>query len=132
MLGLAHVGALEVLESRGLLRCVKEYVGISAGSLVSFCMCIGYTISEMRSLNNAFDFRLIQNLDPETILSFMDSYGLDDGQNFDKLLSVLLRAKNISPEITFGEFAKQFPGQPQPRISGRPARHRHGTTGLLD
>jgi len=116
MLGLAHVGALEVLESRGLLRCVKEYVGISAGSLVSFCMCIGYTISEMRSLNNAFDFRLIQNLDPETILSFMDSYGLDDGQNFDKLLSVLLRAKNISPEITFGEFAKQFPGQPQPRI----------------
>ena len=116
MLGLAHVGALEVLESQGLLRCVKEYIGISAGSLVSFCICIGYTISEMRSINNSLDFRLMQNLELETIFSFLECYGLDNGSNFEKLLCILLRAKNLSPEITFAEFAKQFPDRPQPRI----------------
>ena len=116
MLGLAHIGALEVLESEGLLRCVKEYVGISAGSMAAMCLCVGYTIHELHTINNSLDFTLIQNLDPETMLSFMDSYGLDDGRNFDKLLSVLLRAKNLSPEITFGEFAQQFPENPQPRI----------------
>ena len=116
MLGLAHVGALEVLESQGLLRCVKEYIGISAGSLVALCICVGYTVSEMRNINNALDFRLMQNLDLETMLSFLDSYGLDNGQNFEKLLNILLRAKNLSPEITFAEFAEQFPERPQPRI----------------
>jgi len=116
MLGLAHIGALEVLEARGLLRCVKEYIGISAGSMAAMCLCIGYTISELRTINNSLDFSLVQNLDPETMLSFMDSYGLDDGRNFDKLLSVLLRAKNLRAEITFGEFAQQFPASPQPRI----------------
>ena len=116
MLGLAHVGALDVLESQGLLRCVKEYIGISAGSLVALCICVGYTVSEMRNINNALDFRLMQNLDLETMLSFLDSYGLDNGQNFEKLLNILLRAKNLSPEITFAEFAEQFPERPQPRI----------------
>ena len=116
MLGLAHIGALEVLESEGLLRCVKEYIGISAGSMAAMSLCIGYTIGELHTINNGLDFTLIQNLDPEMMLTFMDSYGLDDGRNFDKLLSILLRAKNLSPEITFGEFARQFPENPQPRI----------------
>jgi len=116
MLGLAHVGALEVLESHGLLRCVREYVGISAGSMAVMSLCIGYTVSELRTINNSLDFSLIQNLNPETILSFMESYGLDDRQNFDKLRKIILRAKGLSPEITFGEFAEQFPMNPQPRI----------------
>ena len=116
MLGLAHVGALDVLESHGLLRCVKEYVGISAGSLVAFSICIGYTIAEMRNINNKFDFQLMQNLDPETMLSFMNSYGLDDGRNVDKFLGILLRMKGLSEEITFAEFTQQFPDRPQPRI----------------
>ena len=116
MLGLAHVGALDALESRGLLRCVKEYVGVSAGALVAFGICIGYTVAEMRSINTAFDFSLIQNLDPEALFMFMESYGLDNGQNFDKLLSILLRKKGLSPTITFAEFAQQFPDRPQPRI----------------
>ena len=116
MLGLAHVGALDVLESHGLLRCVKEYVGISAGALVAFGICIGYTMTEMRQINTGLNFSLIQNLDPESIFTFMDTFGLDDGSNFDKLLGVLLRTKGLSPAITFAEFAHQFPHSPQLRI----------------
>ena len=116
MLAAAHVGALEVLKERGHLKCVKEYLGISAGALFAFCLCIGYSLSELRALITVFNFTKIQNLEPEIIFSFIESYGIDDGANIEKLLSVLLRAKGLSPEITFQEFSEKFPEQPAPRI----------------
>jgi NTE family protein len=116
MKGIAHVGALEVLEERGLLRCVKEYIGTSAGALIGFCMCIGYTLSELRAICMELDFSLAQNLDPEIIVQFLENFGFDDGANTDKLLTVLLKAKRIDPNITFEEFARQFPNSPRLRV----------------
>jgi NTE family protein len=116
ILGVAHIGALEVLQERGKLKCVKEYLGISAGAIVAFCLCIGYTLSELRALITVFNFTKIQNLEPEIMFSFVESYGFDDGANIDKLFTVLLRAKGLSPEITFREFSEKFPNHPSLRI----------------
>jgi predicted acylesterase/phospholipase RssA len=116
MRGLAHVGALEVLEERGLLNCVKEYLGTSAGALIAFSVCIGYTLSEMRTLCIALDFSLVQNIDPEVVFNCMESYGFDDGANTEKLLTVLLKAKGIPINITFEEFAERFPNAPRLRV----------------
>jgi len=116
MLGIAHIGALEVLQERGYLKCVREYIGTSAGAFLAFCICIGYTLSELRALITVFNFTQIQNLEPEIMFGFIESYGIDNGANIEKLLGVLLRAKGLSPEITFQEFSKQFPGQPSLRI----------------
>lgn len=116
MKGIAHVGALEALEERGLLKCVKEYIGTSAGALIAFCMCIGYTLSELRAICMELDFSLAQNLDPEIIMQFLENFGFDDGANTDKLLTVLLKAKRIDTNITFEEFAQQFPNSPSLRV----------------
>ena len=116
MKGISHVGALEVLEERGLLNCVKEYIGTSAGALIAFCMCIGYTLSELRAICMELDFSLAQNLDPEVIMQFLENFGFDDGANTDKLLTVLLKAKHIDPNITFEEFSRQFPNSPSLRV----------------
>ena len=116
MKGLAHVGALEVLQERGLLRCVKEYIGTSAGALISFCMTLGYTLSELRTLCTMFDFTLLQNLDPETILQFPERFGLDDGKNVEKLLGILMRTKGISPDLTFEEVVGALPTTPRLRV----------------
>jgi NTE family protein len=97
----SHIGALQYLESKGLLKSVKEYVGVSAGAFIGFCLAIGYTISELRMLCILFDFSLIRNLDPEAALLFPTTFGLDDGQNLTKLLITLLKAKNQSPDMTF-------------------------------
>ena len=112
MKGLSHIGALEALDEKGLLRCVKEYIGTSAGALIAFCIVCGYTLAEMRPLCTQFDFTLIQNLDPDIILQFPEKFGFDNGANVEKLLDVLLKTKGISPEITFEEFAAKFPDQP--------------------
>lgn len=116
MRGLSHIGALQVLESKGLLRCVKEYVGTSVGALVAFAIAIGYTLSELRTLCILLDFTLVQNLDPEIILQFTERWGFDDGSNVEKFLGVLLRTKEMSPDITFEEFVKNHPDHLQFRV----------------
>ena len=112
ILGITHIGALEVLEERGLLRCVREYLGVSAGSMLAFTLSLGYTIAEIRELNFGLDYTLIQNLDPENMFLNMESYGIDNGQNFDRLLGIVLKAKGLPLEITFAEFAAKFPDRP--------------------
>ena len=74
---LAHLGSLDVLEKKGLLRSVTEYVGVSAGAFVGFCLVIGYTITELKMLCSVFDFGLIRNLDPESALEFPSSFVFD-------------------------------------------------------
>jgi predicted acylesterase/phospholipase RssA len=108
---LAHLGALDILETKGLLRAVKEYVGVSAGSFVGFCLVIGYTITELKMLCSVFDFGLIRNLDPESALEFPSSFGFDKGDNLIKLLHSLLRIKKLSPTLTFREWAETHPNE---------------------
>jgi len=116
MMGIAHVGVLEVLEQKGLLKHVKEYVGISAGALISFCITIGYTLSELRSLCSVLDFTQTQSLDIDTILQFPDALGLDNGKNVERFLGVLIRAKGLKDTITFEEFYMKRPSAPKLRI----------------
>ena len=97
----AHLGALQFLESKGLLKAVKEIVGVSAGAFIGFCLAIGYTVSELRLLCILFDFSLIRNLDPEAAFLFPSTLGVDDGQNLTKLLITLLKAKNLSSDLSF-------------------------------
>jgi len=116
MFGIAHIGALEVLQQQGQLKCVREYIGTSAGAFIAFCLSIGYTLSELRALITVFNFTQIQNLEPEIMFGFFESYGIDDGTNLEKLLGILLRAKGVSAEITFREFAEKYPERPALRI----------------
>jgi NTE family protein len=103
--GFAHIGALEVLEEHGLLHAVKEYLGISAGALCAFAVCIGCSLKEIRGIGTGLDFGQIRDLDPETVLNFPDTFGLDTGANLEKLLIALLKGKGLEPNITFQELA---------------------------
>lgn len=116
MKGIAHVGALEVLEERGHLKHVKEYIGTSAGAMIGMCMCIGYTLPELRELNLRFDFTLIQTLEPESILDLPNSFGLDTGENLDKLIGALLKTRGLSANSTFAELAAAKPALPRLRV----------------
>ena len=110
MKGLAHIGALEVLQERGHLRAVKEYVGISVGSLIAYMLCVGCTLGEIRLTAQLLDLGTIRDLDPETIVSFPETFGFDTGANVDKLLTAILRAKQLPADITFEGLAKRRAG----------------------
>ena len=116
MKGISHVGALEVLKERGLLRRVQEYIGTSAGALIAFALCIGYTLPEIHTLCIALDFTLTQNIEPDNLFRCMETYGFDDGINAEKLLVVLLKAKGLPPTLTFEELAATLPDAPRLRV----------------
>ena len=103
--GFAHIGALEVLEAQGLLKSVKEYIGISAGAMCAMTVSIGCPLKDVRRIISELDFSQIRDLDPETILNFPETFGLDTGVNLEKFLTVILRARGLDPAITFRELA---------------------------
>lgn len=116
MKGLAHIGALEVLAEKGILRTVREYIGISAGALCAFCMCVGCSVEELRVVTELLDFSQVQDLEVETMAQFPETFGLDTGANLEKLIKAILRAKGLAATITFAELAAQRPTLPRLRM----------------
>ena len=108
--GFAHVGALESLDKAGLLTSVREYIGISAGALCCLCLCIGCSLPELRKIVSLLDFSLIRDIDPETILNFTETFGIDTGANVTKLLCAILKGKKLSPTCTFAELGEKALG----------------------
>lgn len=106
---IAHVGALLRLEQAGMLKAVREYIGVSAGAWLCFCLCIGYNLRTIKILCKEFDFGLLRNLDPELILNMFDSFGIDDAANLRKLLESLLRQQALPIECTFEQLYKERP-----------------------
>ena len=52
---MAHVGALLELSKRIPLKAIKEWMGVSAGSLMAMCLCIGYTLEDLVDFSLRFD-----------------------------------------------------------------------------
>ena len=107
MRAVAHIGALQILESNNLLSQVKEYVGVSAGAFLAFCLVIGYTLKEIQHIVLSFDFHLIRNITPESMMEFPTSFGVDSGEKLLKLLHSIMRIKGVSLELTFAELSKE-------------------------
>lgn len=103
MRAVAHLGALQVLEAQNLLSQVQEYIGVSAGAFLSFCLCIGYSLKELQQIVLSFDFQLIRNITAESMVEFPMTFGVDNGEKLQKLMNSVMRIKGISQDITFAE-----------------------------
>jgi NTE family protein len=99
----AHSGSLKALEEEGMLKSVKEYVGVSAGAMLALCLSIGYSVETLASLCLKFDFTVIRTLEPETMLSFFETLGLDSGHRLQRLIESILHQKGLLPTTTFSE-----------------------------
>ena len=97
----AHVGALKGLNDKGYLRFIREYIGVSAGALLSTLFVIGYTIQQIEKLCMELDFSVIRNFDPADALDVLEKYGLDSGENLEKLVHSVFRVKGVPIDLTF-------------------------------
>ena len=57
--GIAYVGALEVLEQKGVLRDVKHIGGTSAGAINAVLLGCGYSNKEQLNIMSSLDFKNI-------------------------------------------------------------------------
>jgi predicted acylesterase/phospholipase RssA len=106
MCAMAHVGALIELSKHIPLKAIKEWMGVSAGSLVAMCICIGFTLEELYDVCVRFDFNNIKEFDsvPGWILHF----GMDTGEKLRRLVEACLHVKGLSSDFTFKECYDKF------------------------
>ena len=92
-------GAVGHLEQEGLLKCVKEWMGISAGALGAMCLAAGYTVTEMNRFWLEFDYQSVT--DPDIATGWLMNMGYDTGNRVQRLLHAMLKEKGHAETITF-------------------------------
>jgi len=103
---MAHVGALVELSNHIPLNAVKEWMGVSAGSFVAMCLCVGFTLEELTEISIRFDFTNIKEVD--SIPGWILHFGLDTGDRLHRMVEACLHVKGLSSEFTFQECFQQF------------------------
>lgn len=106
MCAIAHVGALIELSKHFPLKAIKEWMGVSAGSLVAMCLCIGFTLDELYKVCIEFDFTNIKEYD--SVPGWLLHFGIDTGERLHKLIEACLHVKGLSSEFTFKECYEKF------------------------
>ena len=103
---IAHVGALIELSKHLPLKAIKEWMGVSAGSLVAMCLCIGFTLDELYQVCIGFDFTNIKEYD--SVPGWLLHFGIDTGERLHKLIEACLHVKGLSSDFTFKDCLSQF------------------------
>ena len=101
MCAMAHVGALIELSNHIPFKAVKEWMGVSAGSFVAMCLCIGFTLNELEDFCVRFDFTNIKEYD--SVPGWLLHFGIDTGERLHKLIDACLHVKGLSSDLTFKE-----------------------------
>jgi predicted acylesterase/phospholipase RssA len=101
----SYLGVLQALHERGFIEPIKEYCGVSAGSLIALMMALGYSLTTLERFCFEYNFGNIRSVEPETAFEFFENYGLDDGKNLEGLLIKILQHRGFSPNTTFQELA---------------------------
>ena len=102
----AHVGALIELSNHVPVRSIKEWMGVSAGSFVAMCICIGFTLEELLDFCVRFDFSNIKEMD--SVPGWLLHFGMDTGERLHKLIDACLHVKGLSSDLTFKECSDRF------------------------
>ena len=104
--GLSFIGCLQCLEELDIIKSVETYCGTSIGALFATLIYLGYNSLQLYQLMINIKIEEFQNFDPDTILSFLSTFGFDDGTKITKLIKIFIDKKIGNPDITFIEAHK--------------------------
>ena len=100
----AVVGALKVLLTKNKLANLKEVSGVSAGAWMAFMIACKTPIEVIERLIIELDFGMVRNLSVDTVMTFPETFGLDDGSKFTQLLEKVFRlVLKVDPNLTFAD-----------------------------
>lgn len=98
---ISYLGVLQVLQEQKYLQHVKEFCGVSAGGLVALMLALGYKMSVIERFCFEYDWSNVRSVDPDGAFEFLETYGIDDGTNLEKLIHKILYHKGFGPNVTF-------------------------------
>lgn len=102
--GIAYVGALEILEKKGILQNIDRIGGTSAGAINAVLLAAGYTRTQMLKEMSTLNFRDFMD-DSWGVLRdsrrLFNEYGWFKGDFFRDWIGDLLAKQGLSRDITF-------------------------------
>ena len=107
--GIAYLGALQVLEDKGILKPIQRVGGTSAGAINAVLLGLDYSIPEMKEI--LFNLNFKDFLD-DSFGIIRDTYrtiskfGFYKGDKFYNWISELIKEKTGNPKSTFKDLQK--------------------------
>jgi NTE family protein len=117
--GLAYVGAMQILENRGILEGIRRCGGASAGAVNALAFALGFTIREQRELLASTDFSEFMDRSFGVIRDvrrLAREFGYHKGDAFREWVGALVEARLATPGATFRDLAEA--GQPDLHVIG--------------
>ena len=112
--GIAYVGAMRVLEQKGILKEIKRVGGTSAGAINAVLAACGFTNTEQKEILSEMDFNRFMD-DSFGFLRdakrLVNDFGWHKGDYFREWIGGLITQKLGTPHATFTDF----------QLTGRPA-----------
>lgn len=101
----AMIGVLKIMDDKGILGKIHNYIGSSAGGLIAFLLSIGFSPTELHDIMMNIDFGKYRKIN---IVGLLNNCGLDDGKEFMRLIANIAKQKKITDTITFTELHEKF------------------------
>ncbi|HVG10099.1 MAG TPA: patatin-like phospholipase family protein [Thermoanaerobaculia bacterium] len=105
--GVAYPGALQVLQSQGILPKIEKVAGTSAGSIVAALIALGYSPEQMQSLMLDLDFKQFEDGSvlggPER---FFRKFGWFKGDYFLEWMQCRVKEQTGDSNATFADLAR--------------------------
>jgi NTE family protein len=116
--GLAYIGALEVLESKGILADIQRFGGTSAGAINAALLALGYTRKQQKDILWELNFRKFQDGFGffNNLLRVFQRYGWYKGDFFKKWMGDLIADKLGNRKATFKDLKDK--GYPELYVYG--------------
>ena len=103
--GVAYAGALEELESAGILAQVTAVAGTSAGAITAALVALGQTPAQLRETMLALDFGQFEDGGMEGPWRLVEHFGWYRGDAFKHWMQAAVKARLGSPDATFADLA---------------------------
>ncbi|MFX0202520.1 MAG: patatin-like phospholipase family protein [Candidatus Hodarchaeota archaeon] len=108
--GIAYVGALQVLEEKGILSNIARVAGTSAGAINAVLVGLNYTPKETQQILNKMNFEKFMDDDFGIIRDanrLLSEYGWYKGDYFREWIGKLIGKKTGRPDVTFAQVQEQ-------------------------
>lgn len=98
-----HIGVIKYLDENNILGDINKFIGSSIGSLFSLVLALNYNYKEIFDIFFMVSPQNLHNVNTSTILSFTNTYGIDNCKKIGQFIKILLTHKGYNPYITFKE-----------------------------
>lgn len=104
---LGCIGCITYLEEVGIINNIRNFVGTSAGSILSLFVVLGYKSNEiMELLLTVLSQNDVVSFDIEEALSIFETYGFSSGKAIYNVIQSAIDRKIGKKDVTFIELAK--------------------------